>query len=611
MTKTSIEEIKSAQDQPFTCASFSGGGAKGAIYSGAHEALNKAGILKNLKAVAGSSAGSITAAMIATGISSEKFQKISQDTNLKGLLGEGGIINKDGKPLLELMRNTIRSNISDFLENVDVLDLSKKRLDEISKKKEQLGNLPEKERQETLAELLKQEKILNGFISSGGAEINEIKKKSLDSSSKILFKDVAMLRVLAPETFKDLVITATNRTTGDLTIFSTENTPDVEIALACRASASIPLVFEPVTINGQEYVDGGYRDNLPLNSFDHQKTEESKEISNSPEEIQKAKKQGRTLALAFGSGMEAEANVAIYSAKEKIVDPSRLVKFLMDVVFKALNKVGGKFVYSEEENKLHERIRENALNTVVLDTKEISALSFDLAQERAEYLHIKGFMQTARYFDNHDVAPITDPNFEMKDFMLKVYEDSMTRSTFEGWKDKIVGGKNEKLKDMLEFCKDDIWVNKAPQEVLSDFVFTCSKARTSGQNMTNTRTMGKLVNALNDPYTPEIVREQFLTALNIDMTKDIRLDQNKDFSQNLAKFKFEENDFKVFVQGKDQEKPKSMSEKYIKEKSSSKDDLLKAGKKNDIKDIIEKGKSDSATEKIKSESLNPEQRKGR
>lgn len=110
MKKNSIEEVVTAQNQPFTCASFSGGGAKDAIYSGAHEALNKAGILKNLEAVAGSLAGSITAAMIATGISREKFQKISQDTNLKGLLGDGGIINKDGKPLLELMRNTISGN---------------------------------------------------------------------------------------------------------------------------------------------------------------------------------------------------------------------------------------------------------------------------------------------------------------------------------------------------------------------------------------------------------------------------------------------------------------------------------------------------------------------
>ena len=39
--------------------------------------------------------------------------------------------------------------------------------------------------------------------------------------------------------------------------------------------------------------------------------------------------------------MDDSANIAIYSAKEKIVDPSKLVKFLMDVVFKVLARVGG------------------------------------------------------------------------------------------------------------------------------------------------------------------------------------------------------------------------------------------------------------------------------
>lgn len=34
MKNSSIEEIMAAQNQPFKCASFSGGGAKGTIYSG-------------------------------------------------------------------------------------------------------------------------------------------------------------------------------------------------------------------------------------------------------------------------------------------------------------------------------------------------------------------------------------------------------------------------------------------------------------------------------------------------------------------------------------------------------------------------------------------------
>lgn len=449
---------------------FSGGGAKGAIYSGAHEALSKGVILKGLEAVAGSSAGSLTAAMIATGISSEKYKQITKDTNLKGLLGEGFLINKDGKPLLELLRTTIRSNISDFLEKNDVIGLCNKRLQEIDQQKSALGSLSPSEQEESLKELTRQESVLQNIISSGGKEVEEIRQKSLDSEGKILFGDLAVLRVIAPETFKDLLVTATRRDTGDLEIFDSRNTPDVEIAMACRASASIPIVFEPVKINGKEYVDGGYRDNIPLSYFDQDKETGPQDISDNPAEIQAAKKTGRTLALAFGSSMDDSANIAIYSAKEKIVDPSKLVKFLMDVVFKVLARVGGIFKYSEEENKTHEKLRENALNTVVLNTDDVGTLSFDKAQEKAEYLHIKGFMQTSRYLDNHDVVPIKDPNFELEDFLLKVYEDSQSKGTVQSWKDKVIGGKSEKLNVLLDFCKDGPWQNKTKEEVLTDAI---------------------------------------------------------------------------------------------------------------------------------------------
>ena len=571
MKTSSIEEIIAAQNQPFKCASFSGGGAKGAIYSGAHEALSKGGILKNLDAVAGSSAGSLTAAMIATGISTEKYKQITKDTNLKGLLGEGFVINKDGKPLLDLLKNTIRSNISEFLENADVLDLCGQRLQEIDKQKLAAESLPQSEKEETLSELTRQENILLEVISSDGKSIEEIKEKALDPEGKILFKDLALLRVMAPDTFKDLVVTATRRDTGDLTIFDSRNTPDVEIALACRASASIPIVFEPVTINGNQYVDGGYRDNLPLSHFNKENANGPKDISDNPEEIQSAKKTGRTLALAFGSGMDDSANVAIYSAQEKIVNPGKIVQFLMDVVFKVLARVGGIFKYSEEENKTFERVRENALNTVVLDTGDVGTLSFDLAQEKAEYLHIKGFMQTSIYLDNHDIVPIKDPNFEMKDFFLKVYEDSQAKSTIQSWKDKVVGGKTEKLKVLLEFCKDEPWQNKSKEEVLSDVITISATARTSGKVTADTNTIKALTGALNDSFTPETVRLDFVKTLGIDVQKDKRFDNTKTLSQNMAKFKFEDSDFKEFLKNKQatstREGPKSMSEK-IKEQQA-------------------------------------------
>lgn len=45
---------------------------------------------------------------------------------------------------------------------------------------------------------------------------------------------------------------ATNLSTGEMVVFRSGNT-----GMAVRASSSVPVFFEPVTINGQDYVDGG------------------------------------------------------------------------------------------------------------------------------------------------------------------------------------------------------------------------------------------------------------------------------------------------------------------------------------------------------------------
>ncbi len=61
-----------------------------------------------------------------------------------------------------------------------------------------------------------------------------------------------------------------------------------------------------------------------------------------------------------------------------------------------------------KEEATYQEVRDNALNTVGLDTKDVGTLSFDGAQENAVYLHVKGSMQTARHFDNHDIGTNSD-----------------------------------------------------------------------------------------------------------------------------------------------------------------------------------------------------------
>ncbi len=598
-----LDELVAAQNKSFKCAAFSGGGAKGAIYSGAHEAMASSGVLDGLEAVAGSSAGAITAAVIATGISTEDFKRLSSETNLPNLLGKGVVINKDGKPLYQLMKDTTSNNILKYFEANDIMEVCGRQKEVLDL---EIGRLLEKGNPEDLAEVeaLQQKRDrLESIIAHDGQELFDIQER-IKNNGTVYFRDLDIMHLIDPVKFKDLVITVTNKETGELTIFDARKTPYVEIALACRASASIPIVFEPVEIDGVQYVDGGYRDNIPMDHFEEagDKSIEAEDISDSPDKVKAAQKQGRTLSLAFGSdGMDSSAHVAVYSAKEKIIDPSRLMKFLMDVVFKVLNGVGGKFKYSESEEKNYQGLRENALNTVILDTKDVGTLSFKEAQEKAEYLHIKGAIQTTRHFENHGIGSHEDPNLARKEFLLQVYEETQEKGIVSKWKDKILGGKEEKLGELLQFCKDDAWKGKDADSVIADFVEVASTARSDGSLTVNTRTMTKMVSMLNDPTTPSSVKEDFVKALGVDIKQEAG--QSRD--EALVKFKFEPKHFENIVKEKSAKKPNKTS--FVNKTGGTKrkrEDVVKRT----LKKARKSSKSDQVIDELKARES---QKKGR
>lgn len=506
-----LQELQRLQEEPFKCAAFSGGGAKGTIYSGAHEALVDSGVLNGLEAVAGSSAGAITATAIATGISKEDFQKICLETNLKGLLG-GGLLTKDGKPLYELLQNIVSKNIDKYLEDIELAKgICASRATEITKEISTIADYdpdslddPDSRINELKMQLGKLEEAKKNNYN----QLYDLKNRS-EQNKPITFKDIDMLHVIDPVKFKDLIITATNKNTGELTIFDSRNSPDVEIALAARASSSIPLVFEAVEIEGVKYVDGGYRDNLPTKYFLDSKKQPK--LIESSKQLQESKKQGRVLSLAFGAYKKDDrANIAIYSSKENKCNMNAIVKFLANVVFKTLSRVGGSFTYTKEDDKTYEELRKNALNTVLLDTKDVSTLSFDKAQADAKYLHIKGSIQTSRYFENFNIGK-SDPNLSVKEFMLEVYELAKSESSTKSWTDFLTS-KVAPPKSLLSYCEPKAWKNKEVGDVLGKFIEVASCA--GGEKLSsNTKVMNNIITQLNDPRTSDSVKMHFNNLL--------------------------------------------------------------------------------------------------
>lgn len=131
-------------------------------------------------------------------------------------------------------------------------------------------------------------------ILAGGATIEQIKKivfdplpkdivdKSLLDISKGLMHNQVYINqgvvlenwlysILGSKTFAEakipVTIMATNLTDAETIEFSKTTTPNESLAFACRASSSVPFVYQPVVYNNKILVDGGVRNNIPTNKL--------------------------------------------------------------------------------------------------------------------------------------------------------------------------------------------------------------------------------------------------------------------------------------------------------------------------------------------------------
>ncbi len=206
---------------------FEGGGVKGIAYAGALQELEKRGIISPIKKVAGTSAGAITASLVALGYRGDQAKEIITDTNFEEFMdNEWGLIRdfwgliwqygwNKGKKFLRWSGDLIRNAPGDNLRE-DI----------------------------TFGEL-------HTRVESGESSL-----------------------------LKDLYVVGTNLSLRQPEVYSYEDTPDMQIRHAVRISMSFPLFFRAVKevrltrLNGKEsrkkhvLVDGGMSWNYPIDIFD-------------------------------------------------------------------------------------------------------------------------------------------------------------------------------------------------------------------------------------------------------------------------------------------------------------------------------------------------------
>jgi predicted acylesterase/phospholipase RssA len=85
---------------------------------------------------------------------------------------------------------------------------------------------------------------------------------------KLILTDDDKMNMAFDQLEINLNILATNLNTGSFKIFNRVNTPNVRVVDAIMASSAIPLIYPTVTIDGEEYTDGGFKNDYPYRFAD-------------------------------------------------------------------------------------------------------------------------------------------------------------------------------------------------------------------------------------------------------------------------------------------------------------------------------------------------------
>ena len=245
-----------APQPPLREITFSGGGGKGAALPGAIDALQP--VLKDVAVVKGASVGSMTAALIAAGISADDFKALGNDPNTTKAIQEGRSL--PGAVAGGILGRLVSDKLNMGLEGTGLQDLVRTEMNKSVQK--QIATF-----RETPAAKTADPQVL--------AEIDAISAKIEGGKQGITFKDLRTLSKVIPA-IKEVEISATMIGDGvdgqtekgkpQLAIFSADTEPDMEVALAARASAALPPVFKPVNITLSSGVSGRFEDGGVMNN---------------------------------------------------------------------------------------------------------------------------------------------------------------------------------------------------------------------------------------------------------------------------------------------------------------------------------------------------------
>lgn len=243
---------------------LSGGGAKGIAFPGMVRALEDHQALGGVNVISGSSAGAISAALLASGMDAKAFEKLSNSLNLPELLNSKN-------PLIAKLQNA-SAEIGKWAGRLpgpagNIAQLLFTLLPRLQTEAQPLEDLIGSEARKSLLA-----QMAGTSRESRPDEVMKIADR-LSAGKGPTFRDTEVLSRHIPAV-KQLNITGTGMFDGrpQLVVFNTSTTPDMDIARAAHISSSLPGLFKSPKEQGhafQEHAeqtafqDGGLLVNTP------------------------------------------------------------------------------------------------------------------------------------------------------------------------------------------------------------------------------------------------------------------------------------------------------------------------------------------------------------
>lgn len=330
---------------------FEGGGVKGIAYSGALQVLesppnNQASVMPDIKRVAGTSAGAISAALVALGATSKDVENIVGGTKFREFMDDSfGVI-----------------------RDID--------------------------------------RLLNDYGWYKGDAFSAWMQKqvyALCQNSEITFSELAQKASQANSKFKELFVVGTNLSMQMPAVYSAELTPDFPVWEAVRISMSIPLFFAAIkrVQPRQIFVDGGVTWNYPLDLFDDTKYLLNPAAGIDPAAMNYTRYDDNHVYNKETLGFRVDTKDEIQAEKDSWRLPPVEINDFFDYAKALVGYMG------DMANKMH--LHKNDWDrTVFIDAGGVKTTEFDLADDKVRLLVANGKQGAEAYlnwFNDPNAAP--------------------------------------------------------------------------------------------------------------------------------------------------------------------------------------------------------------